>query len=544
MNADLGPKWLLLLFRRVCPDQLYEAIEGDLLQKFNNDLKNIGEKKAKTRFMWNVIRFFRPGILLRNTFSVNLNQWPMFRNYFVTAFRHIGKNKINAISKLGGLTLALFSFIVISLYVYYQLSFDRYHDGYEKIYRVNTERKENGVYEKYGIAPLALGPLLQHQFPEIESFTRLDISNGSHVRYNQKVVSCGVFPADSSLFDVFTFSFLQGGKDALKKPGSIVLSRSVARNIFGDEDAMGKHLTINNGNEIYTVTAVTENIASNSHFRVDAFIPITRESGFTINNIISPVDFVDQSAVLYIKFRKNTHLELFSGKLESLLDDYVNKLERENAGFRIFLQPLKDIYFDTQYKYEFTRKGSHLYLYIFIVLGVFLLVVASINYINLSVADFAGRLREIGVRKAMGAQKQQIAIQVIFETVFFCGSALVLSIIILYALFPKVLEFVEPDLRLDMLMDQSILIIIFLTLFILVFCSTVFPAYWLATSSTTHDLKGAGGSTRHITLGKSLLIAQFAISIICITATFTVSSQLDFIHTKDLGFDRKNLLVM
>lgn len=544
MNVTPGPAWALSVLRWFCPDELYEAIEGDLFQRFDKDMKTFGEKRARRRLLWNALRFVRGGILMRNTFSLHMNQWPVFRNYFITTFRHMGRHKINALSKVGGLTLALFSFLIISLYVHYQLSFDTYHEGYDRIYRVNTERKENGRFEKYGIAPLALGPLLVGQFPEIEAFTRLDISNGSHVRYNQKVVSCGVFPADSSLFDVFSFSFLQGNKDGLKKPGSIVLTRSASRNIFGDEEPMGKLLTINNQEKIFTVTAVIDDIPRNSHFRVDAFIPLEREALFTVDNIVSPVDFVERSAVLYVKFRKETSAGLFEEKIESLLDRQVNKDERAKAGFRIFLQPLTDIYFDTAYKYEFTRKGSGLYLYIFIVLGVFLLVVASINYINLSVADFTGRSREIGVRKVMGAGRTQIAGQVILEALFFCAAAFMLSSLLLYLFFPKVLSVLEPDLRFEMLIDKNLLIAVSLTLFLLIFFSTVFPAYWLATSHTTQDLKGVSGSVRHTTLGRTLLIAQFAISAICISATFVISRQLDFIHTKDLGFDKRNLVVL
>src|SRR5688572_3867764 len=180
--------WPLKFLRWICPNHLYEEIEGDLIQKFNRDAETFGENRARRRLIWNVIWFFRPGIVLRHKFSLHVSQLPMIQSYFTFTLRHIRKNKINAISKVGGLTLALFSFLVITLYVFYQLSFDRYHEGYENIYRVNTERKENGKIEKYGIAPLALGPMLHEQFPEIESYTRLDISNGSHVRYKEKVI--------------------------------------------------------------------------------------------------------------------------------------------------------------------------------------------------------------------------------------------------------------------------------------------------------------------------------------------------------------------
>lgn len=468
----------------------------------------------------------------------------MLRNYVIVAARHLRKNKLNALFKVGGLTLALFSSLIICLYVFYQLSFDRYHEGFESIYRVNTTRMEDGDVARYGIAPLALGPMLHQRFPEIEAFTRIDISNGSHLRFENKVVSGGVFPADSSLFDVFSFQFIQGGKRALAEPGSIVLTKTLAGRIFGEEDPLNKLLTINSEPQLYEVTAVIEDMPPNSHFRVDAFVPIVREAGFTSNTVISPVEFVDQSCLLFVKFHANADPSSFPPKLMLLLQDHLSSKELKESGFSIFLQPLKNIYFDNPYIGEFANKGSQLYLYIFIALGIFLLVVAGINYINLTVADFAGRSREIGVRKVMGAMKRQLALQMLAETVCYCCCAFFLSLILLYVLFPKVLNVLEPNLTLLMLTEKQVVYAVSLTLLALTILSTAFPAYLLTTSMAANDLKGSGGQGYHARLGKILLVGQFVISAICISATLTIGNQLDYIHTKNLGFDRENLLVL
>lgn len=537
-------KITLRLLRWICPSDLREEIEGDLFQRFEKDFKVSGEKIARWKFLWNAVRFLRPGIFLRHQFSFRLNQPPMFRNYVIVAARHVRKNILNALFKVGGLTLALFSSLIICLYVFYQLSFDRYHEGFENIYRVNTTRMEDGEVARYGIAPLALGPMLHQRFPEIEAFTRIDISNGSHVRYQNKVVSCGVFPADSSLFDVFSFQFIQGEKRALVEPGSIVLTKTLALRIFGEEDPLNKVLSINNEPQLYQVTAVIEDMPPNSHFRVDAFVPIVREAGLTSNTIISPVEFVDQSCMLYIKFRPNVEPSSFSNKLMIFLEDHLSASELTETGFNIFLQPMGNIYFGDRYKYEFTNKGSLLYMYIFAALGVFLIVVAGINFINLSIADFTGRSREMGVRKVMGAAKRQIVLQMLVETVCYCCCAFFLSLILLYALFPMVLNVLEPNLTLRMLMEKQVVYAVSLTLLTLTILSTAFPAYLLSTSMVTNDLKGSGGHGYHARLGKILLVGQFVISAICISATLTIGNQLDYIHTKNLGFDRENLLVL
>ncbi|MBA4146378.1 MAG: hypothetical protein C0523_11475, partial [Cytophaga sp.] len=189
-SSKIVPKTALKLLSWFCPDQLYEEIEGDLIQKFNKDVKAFGEKRARRRLLWNVIRFFRPGILLRNKSSMQTNQLLMLSNYFKTSVRHIRRSKLNFGFKLGGLTLAIFSFLCVAIYVAYQSSYDTHHRDYSSIYRVNSQRKNNGQVEKYAVVPVAIGPLLKQYIPEIESFARIRYANGSYLRNEGKGVPC------------------------------------------------------------------------------------------------------------------------------------------------------------------------------------------------------------------------------------------------------------------------------------------------------------------------------------------------------------------
>ena len=237
----MNKRWPLKLLRWFCPLHIHEEIEGDLMQKFERDVNVFGEGKAKRRLMWNVIRFFRPGILLRNKFSVEPNQTAMFQNYFKTTYRHLLKNKINFGFKLGGLTLALFSFLVIAIYVSYQLSFDKFHEDYENIYRVNSIRLEDGKQVKYAAVPLALGASLKAEFPEVKSFAGISEWGHSLVKYNNKLLRLqGFVEADSTLFDVFTFKVTRGNKNALNNPHAIILTESACKQIFGTEDPLNK----------------------------------------------------------------------------------------------------------------------------------------------------------------------------------------------------------------------------------------------------------------------------------------------------------------
>jgi putative ABC transport system permease protein len=369
----------LRLLSWFCPPHLLEEIEGDLMQRYERDVKVFGERRARRRLLWNVIRFFRPAILLRNKFSMNNNQANMIQNYFITSIRHIKKSKVNFGFKLGGLTLAVFSFLSIAIYVAHQISFDTHHVDYKNIYRVNSQRTENGQIEKYAIVPLGIGPLLKQYIPEIESYARTRYANGSYLRYEGKAVSCGgLLEADSTLFGILNFGFIEGDSNALKVPNGIVLTKPIAQNMFGTDRALGKLITINNEKKVYQVSAVIDK-PSHTCFGFEAIILNQTELPLTLNSIASPVEFLDNSATLFVRLKKPVTDELTS-KIESLLDRFIKKSDRNEAGFNLSFQSIANIYLAPELKAEFARKGSIIYVYAFSTLGVLLLIVAGINY--------------------------------------------------------------------------------------------------------------------------------------------------------------------
>src|SRR5882762_4995034 len=217
MNDPTLPKSQRLAFlflRSFCPTNLYETIEGDLLEQFESDVIEVGLKKARWKSLWNAIKFVRPGIILRNRISSELNELPMFRNYFRTTYRHALKNKVNFLFKLGGLTLSLFSLVVIAIYLSFQWSFDRYHHDYESIYRVNSIRDEGGKLEPYATVPKPLGPALKAEFPDVTTFTRVGLGGTGTLKYNDKLVrsTANLVDSDSTIFDVLSFSFVKGNR--------------------------------------------------------------------------------------------------------------------------------------------------------------------------------------------------------------------------------------------------------------------------------------------------------------------------------------------
>ncbi len=512
------------------------------MQRFERDVKSYGALKARRRLLWNVIRFFRPGILLRNELNYSDNQTVMIGNYLKTSWRHIRKSKVNFAFKLGGLTLAIFSFLSIAMYVSYQTSYDTHHHDHQNTYRVNSLRKEDGLIEKYAIVPLAIGPLLKQNIPEIETIARTRYANGSYLRHEGKGVSCGgLIEADSTLFGILDFKFIEGSSNALQIPNGIVLTRTISENLFGTDKALGKMITINNKEKVYQVTAVVDN-PSHTCFGFEAIILNQTELALTLNSIESPVEFLDWSSTLFVRLKKPLTEELNS-KIELMLNGYIKKSARQELGFNLFFQPISDIYLDPEFKAEFARKGSAVYVYAFSVLGILLLLVAGINFVNLSIADFSSRARETGVRKVLGARKHQLLSQVALETLLFSLIALTLALGTLYLLFPKVTQLLDGDLRFDMLLNPNVMILVGAGLVVLLFFSTYFPARIFTTSGVIQNLKSKNSGYKS-SLSRILLLVQFSISAICISCAVIVGKQISFIHNKDLGFDRKNLLML
>lgn len=470
----------------------------------------------------------------------------MFTNYLKATFRHLSKSKMNFVFKLTGLSMALLSFLIITIYVAYQLSFDKYHENYSSIYRVNSIRDEDGKLVDYAMVPPAIGPSLKAEFPDVKSVTRISEADRMLVKHNQNLMRIrGFVNADNSIFDVLTFKFIKGGKRSIDRRGTIVLTSSVAQQIFGTEDPIGKLISFpEKNNKTLEVTAIIEDLPPNTHLSINAIMPFSAfENAEAINN-----DWKitwDGSVFLYIQLNKQVNPEFLHEKIQGLIKKNIAKHEDgREKNFSVFLQPIADIYLGPTLKMEFFKKGNGLYVYLFSILGLFLLVIACINYINLSIADFHNRSREIGIRKLFGALKKQIAFQVTLESLFYCIFGLLISLGILYIIFPKVSALLDPNLNLSILLDPIVILTVAITVLFIVIFSTTYSAIKLSINNPIKDLKKEIVFGKDLSIGKILLLTQFVISIICISMTLIVSGQIDFIKTKDTGFDKTNVIAL
>jgi putative ABC transport system permease protein len=471
----------------------------------------------------------------------------MFQNYLKTAFRHVLKSKLNFLFKLGGLTLAVSSLLVIIIYVSFQLSFDRYHDDYRNIYRVNARWMENGALASYAIVPPGVGPALGKQFPEIKTFARLGYSTHYQVRYKDKTMRIhGFVNADSTVFDILTFHFIRGDKHALDHPRSIVLTQSLAQQIFGEEDPMGKTISFTDRSDsVFEVSGIIEDMPPNTHLHIRALLPLNalKDAG---DLPVDPWEIgIDGSGPLYLRLHNAADVQNFVSKaIPFLRENLISREDHLEKDYEIYLQPIHNIHLDPWIYADFTQKGNVVYVYIFSLLGVFLLVIAGINYVNLSIADFHKRSKEIGVRKVLGARKRQVALQVIFETCFICATSLALSLGMVYFLFPEIVQVLDSNLTFAMLLNPPVTWMVVIITFFLMVISSLYPAWHLAANKSINDFKALGGTGMKSSAGNILLLCQFTISIICICATFIVGQQISFFQTKDPGYDRDNTIVL
>ena len=317
--------------------------------------------------------------------------------------------------------------------------------------------------------------------------TRIRYANSTYLRIDNNMFDCeNMIETDSSVFNVLTFQFIKGDKKALYKPNGIVLTRTMAIRIFGGIDVLQRTIGINNDPNLYEVTAVIEDTPANSHIFLNALVPIRDQQEFSLASIADPVMYVDRAATLFVRLSQPINQSLLE-KVQAAFDPYIKKSDRIEYGFDVSFQPIADVYLGPSYRADYFSKGSPVYVYAFSVLGILLLVVAGINYVNLSIADFTGRARETGVRKVLGARKYQLVAQVTIDTLMSSTLALSVAIGSLYLLFPNILELLDSSLQFNMLRDTRVLMLVVPGLAAVLFFSTYFPARQFATTGVIQN---------------------------------------------------------
>ncbi len=467
----------------------------------------------------------------------------MLKNLLLVALRNFKRDKWYSLLNILGLTIGITFSLFLIFYVRDELSFDRYHVNADRIYRINGYAKEPEKEEmKWAVTQTPLGPTLQHDFPEVEEATRFIRGGkqlfkiGDNTLYIDKV-----FVTDSNVFKVFSWPFMEGDpRTALVEPYSIVLTRSTADNIFGkDAHALGRSIMSDTVN--YKVTGVIPDVPKNSHLLFNALI-----SASTLPKAALEGSWGGFGIYTYVLLKPNARPETLQAKLKPLYDKYMAPIFAQfNIKIRYEVVPMTSIHLHTSVDNEPEQQGSMSYIYIFSAVALFMLIIACINYMNLTTARSARRAREIGIRKVAGSTRSQLIAQFLVESILTTLLALILSMILIALLLPtfNLLSGKSFSYRI-LLQPDTYLILVALIVFV-GFAGGSYPAFYLSRFNPVDVLKGglptAGGN---VTLRRALVVVQFSISMIMLICTLIVYSQLKYLHNIDLGFSKDQVLAI
>lgn len=473
----------------------------------------------------------------------------MLRNFFTTATRHLIKNGSYTLLNVGGLSIGLACFTLIGLWVLDELSYDSFHPKANRIYRVaGTFTDESGQFDQ-AVTCIPLAPALVNDLPEVENALRID-TNGAIVKQGDKQFSeNGILGVDPSFFDFFSFKLLKGDPaTALNEPYNIVLSESMAKKYFGDKDPLGEFLRIfqydpdGQGVE-YKVTGVIEDCPANSHFSYN-FLFSFKTIEIVYPNAFGYDGWFNNGYYTYILLKPETSADQLRGKLSTFLEKYIgNDMKKNKIYWSYFLQPLRDIHLKSNLRYEIDPTSSVVNIMIFGTIGFVVLLLACINYINLSTAYAADRFKEVGVRKVMGAYKNQLVVQYLVESWILAMMSMIFAIAWLEIARP-LFESVTGKEITDLYVGKTITVLIVVAS-IVGLLSGIYPSLFLSSFRTVNVLKGQFTSrTSGALLRKSLVVFQYAITIILLTGILVTQRQLRFVIHKDLGYNKDNLLIL
>ena len=540
MKSSTPPRLFLKFFRWYCHRKLVNHIEGDLMEVYHQRLREFGKRKANRQFVMDVLLLFRPGIIKPAEGYKNLNTYAMYKSYLKIGWRNIIKHKVFSLINISGLSLGLTCSIFIALWVLDEYSIDAFHEHGDRIFTVTSceysGSERNGSYDTPGI----LAEEMKKVLSEVEF-----ACNYGWIEYNTFTVDDKIMKlpgnfAGEDFFRMFSFPLLLGTQEtALKSPESIAISRKMATNLFGSpEDAIGKGLRFENYKDL-KVTAVFEDLQNNVSEKFEYLI--NWELFIERNNWVK--DWNNSGPYTFVMLHEHTDAEALSANIQHFLKTYdkgYSDLDRLELG----LQPFTEKYLHSNFKNGYISGGRIEYVQLFTGVAIFILLIACINFMNLSTARAVKRAKEIGVRKVVGAFKTTLIRQFMLEAFLFTAIAVVFSIVLLYTLLPQFNLLTGKNIA-SPLTDSKFWMGIGVLTLVTGLLSGSYPAFVLSSfkpvSVFKNNLKNHSAS---VFLRKGLVVFQFALSMIFIVSMIVISKQVDFIQETNLGYQKYNLIYL
>jgi putative ABC transport system permease protein len=476
----------------------------------------------------------------------------MFRNYIKIAFRNLWKNKGYSAINIFGLAIGLATCLLIILFVIDELSYDKYNEKADRIYRVNTDIKLNGSEFLHHVTPAPMADVLKKDYPGVEETVR--ISGGGDMlvqKNNQTLVEHNAFSADPNLFSVFTLPIISGDpKTALSQPNTMVISESIAKKYFNNTDVIGQTLKLNNSTS-YKITGVIKETPAQSHLHFN-FIKSNvgdenSRSDFWLNNNYDTYVLVhpgtDQQ--MLDRYLDETAKKYAEPQLQNTFHSNFKDLEKKGDFFKYSSIPLTKIHLYSTLTNETEPSGNGQYVYIFVVIAVFILLIACVNFMNLSTARSAGRSKEVGVRKVLGSDRSSLMMQFLTESVLTSFIALIIALSITVLFLPYFNQLSGKEIELGLFSNLFLLPSLLLITIIVGVLAGLYPAFFLSAFEPIQVLKGKlSAGFKGSWLRNSLVVFQFATAIILIVCTLVIYNQLSFIRNKNIGYNREQVLVL
>ena len=476
----------------------------------------------------------------------------MIKNYIKTAFRSLMKNKGFTFINVFGLALGLATCLLIVFYVFDELSYDRFNTKADRIYRINNDIKFGGIANSYAVAPAPAAAALKADFPEIEQVMRFRQNGGRRVKKgSQNIQEDNMVYADNTIFDIFTLPIISGSAtNALTAPHTVVITERIAKKYFNSTNVVGQVMTFND-TSLFKITAVIKNIPKQSHFNFDFFLPMpglaeSKEVSWLSNNFNTYILLRPGADYLKLQAKLPQFMRKHAGpQFQSILHQSFDAFEKSGSYFRLSLIPLKKIHLQSNTIAELDANGDITYVYIFSAIAIFILLIACVNFMNLSTARSSNRAREVGVRKVLGSPRKYLIAQFLTESIVVTLIGALIAVLAAWALLPLFNQMSGKDLQITPQIISWLLPSLFVIIIVIGCLAGSYPAIFLSGFQPIDVLKGKlasgfkGGMLRSF-----LVVFQFSISIFLIIGTLVIYNQLKFIRNKDLGYNRQHILII
>ncbi|HEY0654495.1 MAG TPA: ABC transporter permease [Chryseosolibacter sp.] len=540
------PKWADRFLSWYCNPELLEEIQGDAYELFYRTLKDTSHARANLLFVWNVLRFFRWSNIKRTKRTQQTPHLMMFQNYFTVFKRSFVKQKGYSFLNVFGLAIGIACFLLITLYINDEFSFDRMHSKADRIYRIHEIFEADGVGERSASQPFPLGEAIKNDYSgQVELAVRffnfqaptLAVATTDNAKeFNE----ARLFFTDSTFFQVFDFTLIKGDREtALSNTHTVVLTESMGRKYFGDEDPVGKFLRFQ-GNTNLMVTGVIQDVPVNTHFQFDFLVSFETLKEFYNGQL--PDGWYWNPCWTYLLLKDQFAAPVLQSQLPGFVQKYFPEFIRNDVTLE--LVPLTDIHLKSHMDYEIQPNSSLTTVYVFASIAIFVLLIACINFINLSTARAAKRAKEVGMRKTLGSERIQLVTQFLFESIMLSLLSVAIALAVVVLVLPLFNSFAEKDIHWITLFQPAYLAMLIALPLLLGFISGIYPAFVLSSFRPITALKANMSQERGAAFRKVLVVVQFSLSIILLIGTGVAIDQLNMLQESDTGFTKENVIMI